>query len=96
MKFWKELKRRWAVTVKGFKSIYYDYFWSNTVIEVHPHSTILHGNKEYVEFKYPIIAGGKVYSSIQELYDEDKAKKESKAKSNGNKRKTSRKTGKQA
>jgi len=89
MKFFKELKRRWTVTVQGFKTLYYDYFWSNGIVELPPYNTILHGNKPYVEFKYPIIAGGKVYSSIQELYDEDKAKK---AKSNGNKRKPSKKS----
>jgi len=91
MKFFKELKRRWAMTVQGFKALYYDYFWSNGIEEVPPFNTIMHGNKQYVEFKYPIIAGGKVYTSIQELYDEDKAKKASKAKSNGNKRRQSKK-----
>ncbi len=93
-KIWNKIQNIIKITVTGFKSLYYTHFSSKNIKE-EVFKVMTHGNKKYIVFEYPIISGGKVYTSIQELYDENKAKKENKSKLDGNKRKSSRKVSKE-
>lgn len=96
MKFFKEIKRRFNITVEGFKMLFYSYFTEEGQSKLLDYAVMLHGGKRYILFDFPIIAGGKLYSSIDELYKEDRAKKEKKVKSYDKKGRDSKKAGKKA
>lgn len=89
MKFWKELKRRFKVAKNGFSLIYNTYFTSEGQTKLLDTTVMNHGGKRYLIFDFPIIA--KTYSSIEELYNEDKARKVKKSKANDKKGRTSKK-----